>query len=799
MGTYRGAENVTHFNPQWELATLRMVSGDARFPFATAANLTCVAGMQTVSPSGGEWIDELVRFLRTQPEIAAVRINAATHRVAVATVGNIPIDGLEAKLAETVAAIEAEIAGETPLQAPRGYSVRREGEAMVVGRQTCVTAAKMLHWRELEWPEEREDDHEHEESEWRLLATLAAVCGVAGLVGAALWHFVPGMPWLGRAFLLAGVVAGGWDAAVDSWANLKRREVDIHFLMLLVAAGAIAIGHWSEAVLLLFLFSAAGAMEEFATDRTQREVSALLKSAPKTALVVNRAGAEKEIPVEQLRVGHRLRVRPGQAFAADATVVSGGSASDESALTGEATPVEKKIGDPVFSGTLNLWGIVECDVIRPPAESTLQKIIRLIHTAQKLKAPSERFTDKFGTGYTYAVIGGAVAMFLVWWLGFHLPPFQNVGETRSAFYRAMTLMVVASPCALVLSIPSAILAAIAWGARNGVLFRGGAAIEKLAEVTTVALDKTGTLTTGELTVIGCESYPKGREREVLELAYALEAKSTHPIARAIVRHARAEGVAELSVDDFQSMTGKGLKGRVGGSTLLLGRRELLESGPLAEWARNLPAAAAEFTEVWVIGRDLVGRVLLKDQIRAESRAVLNELRRSGIRTVMLTGDRRHAAESVAKELGVDEFRAGLSPEDKVNAVVELRGEKRSVAMVGVGVNDAPCLAAADVSVAMGARGSDAALEQAEVILMHDRIENFLAAQRLSRRARAIIRQNLAISLGVVVVMVIATAFGAVPLALGVAAHEGSTLIVCMNSLRLLFGRGGRMSGGAVAA
>jgi Cd2+/Zn2+-exporting ATPase len=541
-------------------------------------------------------------------------------------------------------------------------------------------------------------------------------------------------------------------------------------------------------VLLLFLFSASGAMEEYALDRTQREVSALLKSSPKRANLVLADGREVEVAVETLQVGQRLRVKPGEAFAADGLIVHGKSASDESTLTGEANPVEKTVGEQVFSGTLNLWGVVEFTVLRLPAESTLQKIIRLIQTAQKLKAPSERYTDNFGTGYTYAVIGGSFVMFLVWWLGFQLPAFTNTAETRSAFYRAMTLMVVASPCALVLSIPSAILAAIAWGARHGVLFRGGAAIEKLADISAVALDKTGTLTTGELAVVACESYPQGREREVLQLAFTLEAKSQHPIARAIVRHAKAEGLSELAVDDFQSLTGQGLRGKIGGATMFLGRRELLESGPLAEWATHLPAAAAELSEVWVIGKDLVGRVLLKDQIRAESRDVLAQLKKMGIKTVMLTGDRRHTAEAVAKELGLHEVRAGLSPEDKVAAIQSLRAEGRKVAMVGDGVNDAPCLAAADVSVAMGARGSDAALEQAEVILMHDRIENFLAAHRLSRRARAVIRQNLAISLGVVIVMVIATAFGAVPLAIGVAAHEGSTLVVCLNSLRLLFGR-----------
>ncbi|MBL9209059.1 MAG: cadmium-translocating P-type ATPase [Opitutaceae bacterium] len=743
--------------------------------------------MHAPAKNDGHWVDELVAFLRAEPGVNAVRIDPAAQTVAVATIGQVDLAGLEEKLAETLSTIEAELAAHALSKPPAGYSVRTEGGAVVVGRDRCTTAESMLQWRELPWPEMREEEPASPD-EWRTLSWLAGLCALAGVAGMIAATFVPDLPWLAKGLYFVGIVTGGWDAAKDTWHNLRKREVDIHFLMLAVALGAMVIGAWGEAVLLLFLFSASGAMEAFALDRTQREVSALLKSAPKSATVVLADGSEKEVPIEELQLRQRLRVKPGQSFAADGVVVSGKSASDESALTGEAVPVEKNKGDQVFSGTMNLWGVVEFDVARLPAESTLQKIIRLIQTAQKLKAPSERFTDRFGTGYTYAVIGGSTLMFLVWWLGFGLPAFTNTPETRSAFYRAMTLMVVASPCALVLSIPSAILAAIAWGARHGVLFRGGAAIEKLAEIKVVALDKTGTLTTGELAVLACESYPPGRDREVLQLAYALEAKSNHPIARAIVRHARSVGVAELVVDEFQSITGQGVRGRIEGTSLLLGRRELLERGPLAEWAKKLPPASAELSEVWVVARDLVGRILLKDQIRAESRDVLAQLKQAGIRTVMLTGDRRHTAEAVAKELGLDEVRAGLSPEDKVAAIQALRTGGVKVAMVGDGVNDAPSLAAADVSVAMGARGSDAALEQAEVILMHDRIENFLAALRLSRRAQVVIRQNLALSLGVVVVMVVATAVGAVPLAVGVAAHEGSTLVVCLNSLRLLLGR-----------
>jgi Cd2+/Zn2+-exporting ATPase len=729
----------------------------------------------------------LAGFLRSQPGVNAVRVDAGSHKISVATLGNVDLAVLEQKLAETIAAVETQLAGRGAAQAPAGFTLRQEGDATVLGRQMCENAEKLWLWREMEWPEITSEEAVTV-PEWKELAILATFCGGCGLAGFVAEHLAPGVPWLHRGFYLMGLLTGGLDAAKDSWKNLKTFELDIHFLMLAVAIGAVCIGAWGEAVLLLFLFSAAGAMEEYALDRTQREVSALLKSAPKRATLVLPGGGEREIDVDELGIGDRVRVKPGEAFPADGTVVHGKSASDESALTGESVPVSKGDGDTVFSGTLNLWGAVEFNVARLPSESTLQKIIRLIQTAQKLKAPSERFTDKFGTGYTYIVIGGSLAMFLIWWLGFHLPAFQNTPGTRSAFYRAMTLMVVASPCALVLSIPSAILAAIAWGARHGVLFRGGAAIEKLADINTVALDKTGTLTTGELAVVGCESFPAGREGEVMVLAYTLEAKSQHPIARAITRHARATGVRELDVEEFRSITGQGLSGRLSGTTVLLGRRELLEHGPLADWAKALPPASAELSEVWVVGRDLVGRVLLKDQIRVESKGVIAELRRTGVKTVMLTGDRRQAAEAVARELGLDEVKSGLSPEDKVAAIMALRAEGRNVAMVGDGVNDAPCLAAADVSVAMGARGSDAALEQAEVILMHDRIENFLAAQRLSRRARAIIRQNLTVALGVVTVMVIATTVGVVPLAVGVAAHEGSTVVVCLNSLRLLFGK-----------
>jgi len=741
------------------------------------------------SSSPDKWVEDLARFLRNEPGVEAVRINPADRKVSVATLGSVDTALLDARLSGVIEAIEARLGGSMAgsAAAPAGFILRREGDSAVLAKESCETAPTFWKWREFQWPEVGVREAEKPE-DWRVLATLAGVCGVFGLLAFAVARTGSASEAVVKGLYLLSIAAGGWDAAIDVVAKLKKREIDIHFLMLAVAIGAMSIGAWGEGALLLFLFSASGAMEEYALARTHRAVESLLKSAPKHATVVGPDGKHRSVPVEELRVDDTVMVKPGELFPVDGIVTKGRTAVDESNITGEARPVDKGEGDPVFSGTINLWGAAEVSVRRLPSESTLQKIIRLIQTAQKLKAPSERFTDRFGVRYTYAILGATAAMFLVWWLGFGLPAFENTMETSSAFYRAMTLLVVASPCALVLSIPSAILAAIAWGARHGILFRGGAAIERMADVNVVALDKTGTLTTGELDVIGTESFPKGREQEVLELACALESKSQHPIARAITQYGRKAGVKEIDVRDFKSITGQGVKGVANDATVVIGRRELLHDGPLEDWIKDIPPASPDLSEVWVIGKGLLGRILLRDVIRTQSKAVLLEMRDLGLRTVMLTGDRRHAAEAVARELGLTEVRAGLTPEQKVEAVHEMSMAGDRVAMVGDGVNDAPSLAAAYVSVAMGARGSDAALEQSEVILMNDRIENFLSAFRLSHRARRIIRQNLVISLGTVVVMVAGALGGAVPLTTGVFAHEGSTVLVCLNSLRLLFGK-----------
>lgn len=746
----------------------------------------------------------VAEVLAQEPTLEAVTVNHRRKTISVATLGRADVGRLTERVTHTIQEAEqassrhpcALLSGEAdcetcePPLTPKerqAVTIRHDGEATTIARVTCPTAPRFWRWRDIPWPRVVQRDvefleHAEQVDEWKPQLVTAILCGVFGLAG----YFLGDSSWARYSFLLA-YLAGGWYTAQEVWERLQERAIDVHFLMLAVAVGSASIGAWGEGTTLLFLFSFSGALEHFALGRTQREIRSLFKDAPKVATVLDESGRERELPVERLRAGMRLLIKPGAQFPVDGEIAKGQTASDESNLTGEAVPVEKAVGDEVLAGTINLWGAVEVAVLRAAKESSLQKIIQLIKEAQQQKAPSQQFTDKFGTFYTYIVLGLSLAMFFVWWLALGLSPFTAAGGKQSAFYHAMTLLVVASPCALVLSIPSAVLAAIAWGARHGILFRGGAAVEKLAGVNVVALDKTGTLTTGELRVERVESFPPGREGEVGRLGFSLERLSTHPLARAITRYGKQQGLEPIEFDHFESVTGQGLQTRRGGQSCWLGRREWLAQGSHAAIICQVPATEAGFNEVWLSEGDLLGRIVLRDDIRPQARSVMEELRREGLRTVVLTGDRRATAENLKVQLQLDDVRAELKPEQKVEAIRELSQNGQRVAMIGDGVNDAPSLAAADVGVAMGARGSDTALEQAEVVLMHDRLENFLAAFQLSQRARRIIRQNLVVSLGTVMVLVCFALLGKIPLTIGVVGHEGSTVVVVMNSLRLLFG------------
>jgi Cd2+/Zn2+-exporting ATPase len=755
--------------------------------------------------------------LAEEPGLEAVTIDRARQKISLATLGRADVNRLTERITrqfETAQAVSAErhcslLTGRSdcatcdlPLSGAEREKIviRTEGDATTIARATCPTAPTFWRWRDIPLPKVVPRDvefleHVGEIDEWKAQLAAAVLCGVFGLAG-----FFSIAPFK-IIFYVAACLAGGFYPAEEVWERLQKRTIDVHFLMLFVAAGAASIGAWGEGATLLFLFSFSGALEHYALGRTQKEIRSLFRDAPKTATALDEQGREREVKVEQLKTGMRLLIKPGAQFPVDAEIAKGSTAADESNLTGEATPVEKKIGDNALAGTINLWGAVEVIVTRPAAESSLQKIITLIKEAQQRKAPAQVFADQFSTYYTYGVIGLSFAMFFVWWLGFGLEAFKSTVESHSAFYRTMTLLVVSSPCALVLSIPSAVLAAIAFGARHGILFRGGAAVEKLAGVNTVCLDKTGTLTTGELRVETVESFPPGRENEIARLAFSLEKLSTHPLARAITRHGKQQKIAPVEFEHFESVTGQGLRAQWNGVECRLGGRDWFDlerrpparrdavPNPAGQSAVPVPGAPVDagFSEVWVEAGDLLGRVILRDDIRPQAASVVEELRDEGLRSVVLTGDRKAAAEHLRTELKLDDVRAELKPEQKVAAILELSGQGWRVAMIGDGVNDAPSLAAAHIGVAMGARGSDAALEQADVVLMHDKLENFLAAFRLSQRARRVIRQNLVISLGTVVVLVTLAMLGKIPLTIGVVGHEGSTVVVVMNSLRLLFG------------
>jgi Zn2+/Cd2+-exporting ATPase len=762
--------------------------------------------------TGSCLVQTVADVMRRAPTLEAVKIDRAKQSVSLATLGQ-PDPELERVVTEQIRALQGKTPGcrllegdpscatcTVPLDAAvqRNLNICSDNNVTTIARVSCPTAPHFWKWRAFPLPrlvprEVHLEDAETHALEWKQQLIAAVLCG-----GFALASVLVGGTWRLPLFV-ASYLCGSWFTAQEVWEHLQQRKLDVHFLMLTVALGSASIGAWGEGAVLLFLFSFSGALEHYAMGRTQREISALFKSAPKSAIVLDEQHRELIVPVAQLTPGMRLLIKPGDQFPVDAELASGSTAAYESNLTGEAAPVEKRVGDTVFAGTINLWGAVESVVVRPASQSALQRIIQLIKEAQHLKAPSQRFTDRFGSRYTTGILALTVVMFFVWWLAFGLPPFTSSAEMRSAFYKAMTLLVVASPCALVLSIPSAVLAAIATGAKRGILFRGGAAVENLADIQVVAMDKTGTLTTGELRVERVESFPAGREREVAELAYSLERLSTHPLARAITRHGKGQGLKGMPLENFQSITGQGLCATLNNEPVLLGRRAwVLDQHAAGQRIAGLAPAEPSngdialhqrgvgISEVWVAQGGFTGRITLRDDVRSQARAVVDALRAQGLHTVVLTGDHHAAAEHLKTLLAVDEVRAELKPEQKVEAIREFMERKQRVAMIGDGVNDAPSLAAADIGVAMGARGADAALEQAAVVLMHDRLDNFLTAYQLSRRARAIIRQNLVISLGTVVVLVTCAILGAIPLTLGVVGHEGSTVVVVLNSLRLLW-------------
>ena len=583
------------------------------------------------------------------------------------------------------------------------------------------------------------------------------------------------------AFLIA-FVAGGTHISGHAIEDLRAGRVTIDFLMILAAIGAAAIGDWAEGAILLFLFSLSHALEHFVLGRTRRAIRALMQLTPDEALVV-RDGKELTIPVELLAVGDIVIVQPSARIPADGNVTMGATSVDQSPMTGESVPVDKQLGDPVFAGTLNLQGLVQIQVTRISSETTLARMVKLVEEAQSERAASEQFTDWFGQRYTWVVLTGSMAIL---WGGvlFLNEPFAK------AFYRAMTVLVVGSPCAVVISIPAAILSAITSAARGGVLFKGGSHLERAALLKTMAFDKTGTLTLGRPRLTDAISAPGILESDLIAAGASLEQHSEHPLARAVVEAAASRGITATEAEGVNAVVGSGIEGTWRGTHLRAGKLNWLKSEGLifdADLSEKADAFLLSGKTVIGIGdeKKVWGLLAVADALRPTASAAIKELRDLGVSPlVMLSGDHPKVVGQIAGELGM-EFQGGLLPEDKLRLIETLRKEHGSIGMIGDGMNDAPSLAAADVGFSLGGAGTDVALETADIVLLADDLRRLPYAIGLARRTQQIIRQNLILAFSVMGGLLVATMLTTLPLPLAVVGHEGSTVAVILNGLRLL--------------
>ncbi|RZK03372.1 MAG: heavy metal translocating P-type ATPase [Novosphingobium sp.] len=626
-------------------------------------------------------------------------------------------------------------------------------------------------------------------------------CGASLGIGFAIEKFVPGSPgWLPTALYLIAYALGGFFTIREAFDNLKLRKFEIDTLMLVAAAGAAALGAFAEGALLLFLFSLGHALEHYAMGRAKRAIEALADLAPKTAMVRRADGSTQEVPVEVLAIGDIVIIKPDERVPADGFLVKGVTVINQAPVTGESMPVDKRAvvdakvartnsdridaGSRAFAGTINGSGLIEIEVTRLSSETTLAKVVKMVSEAETQKSPTQRFTDRFERVFVPVVLGLAFVLLFAWVV---------VDEPfRDSFYRAMAVLVAASPCALAIATPSAVLSGVARAARGGVLVKGGAPLELLGSLTAIAFDKTGTLTMGEPRIEQILPSPGVEVKELMAIAVAVESLSDHPLAQAIARDGREylRNGSTPQAENLKSLTGRGVSALVDGDEVLIGKAEMFGVDGIAPLSSAMSDAIAMLRSkgqtsmvVRKGGKDL-GAIGLMDTPRIGAKAALDQLREIGIeRMIMISGDHQRVAEAVAAQVGITEAWGDLMPEDKVEAIKKLRSDTK-VAMVGDGVNDAPAMASATVGIAMGAAGSDVALETADVALMADDLSHLPFAVGLSRHTRSVIRQNVFVSLGVVAFLVPATILG---LGIGpaVALHEGSTLLVVINALRLL--------------
>ena len=610
--------------------------------------------------------------------------------------------------------------------------------------------------------------------------------GFAGAIRLFAGHGQSPMPLTESALFLIAIVFGAWLVAPKAWSSARRLSPDMNLLMIVAVAGAIWLGEYFEAATVAFFFSLSLYLESWSVGRARNAVAALLDLAPPTARVIREDGSEEDVLAAQVAVGDRFVVRGGDRIPLDGEVTDGIGGVNQAPITGESAEVEKEPGDEVYAGTINGVGTLTVRATKPASDTVLSRIIRMVGEAHSRRAEVEQWVAKFARIYTPIVMILAIAIAL-------LPPLVAGGTWDYWFYNALVLLVIACPCALVISTPVSIVAALASSARNGVLIKGGAYVEAPGRITALAMDKTGTITEGEPEVAGV--YPLGgaSKGELLTVATALEARSSHPLARAILGRAKRDSITPQAAEDTQTVPGRGVEGVVDGRAVWLGSdRFAAEKGAIGALPDELRARIEGAGSTLVaVGDDngLLGVLELRDRIRSDARGIVARLHAQGVKTiVMLTGDNERTARAVAAEVGIDEVRAELLPEQKVEAIEELVANHTMVAMIGDGVNDAPAMARAHFGIAMGAIGSDAAVETADIALMTDDIGKVPWLIGHSRRTMWIIRQNIGLSLATKAVFVGLTAFGMASMWGAIAADVGVSLLVVMNALRLLNGK-----------
>lgn len=645
---------------------------------------------------------------------------------------------------------------------------------MTSGTPTAATSEFDADERIRSWRAPRSSAWTLPEVRWALIAT--------GLFGFGLIAQLAGGPaWLYWTLYLACYAAGGWEPGLAGLQALRDKTLDVDLLMVAAAIGAAAIGQVFDGALLIVIFATSGALEAVATKRTEDSVRGLLDLAPDTATRITPAGADEVVATAILDVGDVLLIRPGERVGGDGVVIDGASEVDQATITGEPLPVDKTTGDEVFAGTLNGTGTLRVRVTRPAAETVIARIVAMVAEASASKARMQLFIEKVEQRYSVGMVGATIALFVIpLWLG---------ADLQSALLRAMTFMIVASPCALVLSTMPPLLAAIANAGRHGVLVKSAVVLEKLATVTQVALDKTGTLTEGAPRLTGVHVLPQAKwtDKELLSLAAAAEHPSEHPLARAIVAAALDENLSLRSATGFTSTPGRGVRAHVGADIVEVGSPTLLDrhDHPARTTVSELEHTGQTAIVVRVNGTP-AGVLGLADRPRGEAaHAAAHVATLTGAEPVLLTGDNPRAAARLASELGISDVRAELLPEDKVIAVRALEADGARVLLVGDGVNDAPAMAVAHVGIAMGRSGSDLTLETADAVITRDDLATVPAVIALARHARRVVAANLTIAATFIAVLVTWDLLGHLPLPLGVAGHEGSTVLVGLNGLRLL--------------